>query len=540
MNGKRVRRYYTEERLIVPGLLLSAGPGIQEKRRSHELLHALSRFFSVRSMLRSERFVPVFLLLLFIASLLVRIWGMSKFHSWDEMVYLQDGQVICCGKLNYSELEFRPPLLPLIFAGVFLICHSIYAACIAAAFLNALGPVFLFLAGSLSVGRLPAFLSSLLLAFSPFFAGIFPDGFDSDGTGNSLLTDSPSLTLILASLWLLLMALKRPAVSHFFYAGLGLALCVLMRFGSLPSVCMLLLLPLIAQHRWKAIIACLSGVAAGLAPYLFWSRLTFGAFLFTLRSGWAHVEGPAESFDFYIRNAPAILTPVAIIGLLLCFVFRLCPTIAVYARAREKAKFWASNRPQEPVTLFLWFWLICAFLFFSMMPHKEPRYILPLTPPFLLLASSGLALFSALPSKALRRSGALIVSLSLSLMFLPLRERFSGPFVNTTAPDEEIASRFLNDLVPAPKYLWMSFNYPAFAYYTNFRIHELSAVGAELYHQMELIPPGEVLVVYREAEDPSQSDVAWIEASHKFIRLREYSSLVIFRRVAASGASVLH
>jgi hypothetical protein len=40
-------------------------------------------------------------------------------HFWDEAVYLQNPEVICCGKHNFSELNFRPPLLSLIFAAVF-------------------------------------------------------------------------------------------------------------------------------------------------------------------------------------------------------------------------------------------------------------------------------------------------------------------------------------------------------------------------------------------------------------------------------------
>ena len=189
------------------------------------------------------------LLLLVAAAFLVRIWGISKTHFWDEMVYLQNAQVICCGKINYSELDYRPPLLSLIYAGVFLFWHSIYAACIVTAFLNALGPVFLYLAGRLLVGRLPAAIAALLLAFSPFFVGIFPYGFASDDTGNSLLTDSPALTLVLLAFWLLLRALDRQSIPRFAWAGLALALSILMRFGSLPSVGMLFLLSLAAKRR---------------------------------------------------------------------------------------------------------------------------------------------------------------------------------------------------------------------------------------------------------------------------------------------------
>src|SRR5664279_661450 len=90
---------------------------------------------------RKSRVESLLLFLLVAAAFLVRIWGISKTHFWDEIVYLQNAQVICCGKINYSELEFRPPLISLIYAGVFLLWHHVYAACIVTALLNALGPV---------------------------------------------------------------------------------------------------------------------------------------------------------------------------------------------------------------------------------------------------------------------------------------------------------------------------------------------------------------------------------------------------------------
>src|ERR1019366_6076390 len=133
----------------------------------------------------------------------------SKTHFWDEMVYLQNAQVICCGKINYSELDYRPPLLSLIYAGVFLLWHRIYAACIVTAFLNALGPFFLYLAGRLVGGRVPGQVGAALLAFSPSFVGIFPYEFASDDTGNSLLTHSPPLGLVLLEFCLLQQALDR-------------------------------------------------------------------------------------------------------------------------------------------------------------------------------------------------------------------------------------------------------------------------------------------------------------------------------------------
>jgi 4-amino-4-deoxy-L-arabinose transferase-like glycosyltransferase len=508
-------------------------PNNQAMRNFQSSFFARFRNCAAHLAVKPERADAVFVFALFAAGFLIRLWGMSKNHSWDEMVYLQNAKVICCGKINYSELDFRPPLLSLIFAGVFLVWQHVFATSIVTACMNALGPIFLFFAGRSSVGRLPATLASLLLAFSPFIVGVFPQGFVSDDTGNSLLTDSPALTLVLLSLWLLLRALERPTVYRLFGAGFALALCILMRFGSIPSVGILLLLPLMAGNRWKAIIVCVFGMATGIGPYLFWSKLRYGELLFTLRAGWANVEGPTEPFTFFLRNAPTIFTPVAVIGLMLFLFYQLSHlgrAIYGFHDARTHA---ASTLNQRFFNAYLWLWLLAGLVFFSLMPHKEPRYILPLAPPVLLLASSGLCLFTILPNKTLRVAGAVLLGIVLLITFLPLRERISKRFVNTASTDQELASRFLESSVPADTTLYMSFNYPAFAYYTNFRIHELSSVGPALYRDMSKIPPGEILVVYREAEDASQSDVAWVDANRKFKRLRDYPSLVIFRSVDA-------
>jgi len=489
----------------------------------------LSRFFPTRK--RHLEIFPLFLLCA--AAFLVRIWGMSRFHFWDEMAYLQNAQVICCGKTNYTELDFRPPLISLIFAGVFLVWHSIYAACIVTAFLNALGPVFLYFAGRRAVGRLPAAVAALLLAFGPFFIGIFPEGFASDNTGNSLLTDSPALTLTTLALWLLLRALDRESAARFACAGLALAATVLMRFGSLPSVCILLLLPLAAKQRWKATMACVTGLLVGLAPYLLWSRLHFGSFLFTLRAGWTGVEDEGEPFFFYLRNCAVIFTPVAVFGLVLNASSRLWRLVrAVPSRLRMSATLLSVPFPLV-LEAFLWLWLVAGFSFFSAMPHKEPRYILPIAAPFLLLAGSGLALLRALPSRPLRLAGALLLAALLGFTFLPIRERFDQPFIEPGVPQEQLASEFLQSAFPSATPLYTNFNYPAFGFFSNDPIHELPSDGAALYDDIENIPPGGILIVYRKSEGEVWApDLDWVDANPRFQRLRDFSTLVIYRRVA--------
>ena len=475
-------------------------------------------------------YLIVSLLLLFAGAFLIRVWGLSYAHYWDEMVYLQNAKVICCGKMNYSELGSRPPLLSLLFAGVFLIRDHIFAACIVTAALNALGPVFLFLSGRKIVGALPAALASLLLAFGPFFVGVFPAGFDSDDTGNSLMSDSPALTLVLLGLWLMLIALEKKKLSRFALAGLGLSLAILMRFGSAPSVGLLCLLPLMTRQRWRALAATAAGLIAGLAPYLLWSRVTSGGFFETLRLGWKNVEGPESPFTFYLVNAPTIFTWIGVAGLLLAAGSGL---LALYRLLRAKpvraAKFTFAVTP-EALQGFLWLWLLADLIFFSRMPHKEPRYVMPLAPPLLLLAGSGLALFCRLPGRYFRPVGVLLLAAGMVLALLPSAARFDGDFVVPDHPDEMEASAFMVSRFPPDTPLYMNFNYPAFAYFTNYKIHELPIGGPEVYQAIDKIPTDGILIAYRENE----SGAPKIEALNQdlnFTVLKEYGTLVVYRRV---------
>ena len=101
-----------------------------------------------------------FLVLLLVAGFVLRVWGVTKMHSWDENVYLQHGEILCCGKSNYSELDYRPPLLSLLYAGAFLAWNSSYAAAIVTALLNATAALWTYLSGRMMAGRAAAAMAA--------------------------------------------------------------------------------------------------------------------------------------------------------------------------------------------------------------------------------------------------------------------------------------------------------------------------------------------------------------------------------------------
>jgi 4-amino-4-deoxy-L-arabinose transferase-like glycosyltransferase len=477
---------------------------------------------------RQETWERTFLFLLIAAAFAVRIWGLSKSHFWDETVYLQNAQVICCGKANYSELDSRPPLLSLIFAAVFWLWNNVYAASIATALLNALGAAFLYLSGRMITGRIPAAIASLLLAFSPFFVGIFPAGFVSADTGNSLLADSPALTLILLAFWLLLCALRRQTAPRFACAGFVLALAVLMRFASLSSVGVLFLLVLAADLWWRAALACSAGFAVGIGPYLCWSRLRYGGFFSTFRNGWVRFQGLPESSFFYLKNFGTILSWVTLAGLALWIGRWAWENLNGRGRNHRTSPFEGRSRGLEA---FLWLWAVAVFLFFSMLSHKEPRYIMPAAPPLFLLAGSGLSVLLRGHRTAVRVAGSVLLVGALVYTFLPVRERFQAPFVDNELSEEMQISDFLSHAVPPNTVLYSNFNYPVFAWYTDLPMHRLPESFPEnrpaLYDALNHLSSNGILIAYKNdvVTDPR---LGWLDSNPHFRRFREFPSVVLY------------
>jgi hypothetical protein len=184
---------------------------------------------------------------------------------------------------------------------------------------------------------------------------------------------------------------------------------------------------------------------------------------------------------------------------------------------------------------FLWFWLAAALLFFSSIPHKEPRYILPLAPPLLLLAGSGLAPLACGRRRSLQLAGAALLAASLVVAFLPLSQRLQESFLDPGIPDELVASQYLNTIAAPGSTLYMSFNYPSFAYYTRCRIHEMPQTGPALQQEIDRIPPGGLLVVYRPTREVTEPDPAWVDTNPRFERLRSFPTLIVYRHLPLNG-----
>ena len=466
-----------------------------------------------------------FVFALFCAAFVVRVWPLSKVHFWDEAVYLQNAEVLCCGKTNYSELESRPPLLSLIFAVVFRVWHSVYAADIVTAMLNAAGPVLLYVCGRRIVGRAGAAIAALLMAFTPFFVGVFPVGFESDNTGNSLLTDSPALTILLLAFWIVLCALRRENSARFAGAGFVLGLAVLMRFASLATAGVLMLLVFAASRWWRAAVACALGFLLAVVPYLCWSRTRYGGFFETFRRGWRYYEGVRESPLFLVHNFGVIFSWLTLAGLVLWLWRWLWKRPTPGARQDDAL----GNVPQQNLQAFLWIWAGALVVFFTAVRHQEPRYAMPIGLPMFLLAGSGLSTLLEFRRPVARFAGAALLTVALVHTLLPLRDIFGAPLVDRGASEEMQVADFLDHNLPPGTVLYSNFNYPLFGYYTHLPVYELPEAGADLYDALEALPGDGILIAYKKKEIAPDPHPEWLKSHPEFQPWREFPSLVLYQ-----------
>jgi hypothetical protein len=313
-----------------------------------------------------------------------------------------------------------------------------------------------------------------------------------------------------------------------------------MRFGSLSTVAILSLLVFAAPRWGRAAVAGAIGFAAAIAPYLIWSRVRYGGFLATFIGGWNIFDGEAESPFYYLRNFVNIFSWITVVGLAL-WVLRW---IGMVRRSHGNDVQLSSAKDlllkhRGRLEAFLWLWAVVAFLFFSGLAHKEPRYIMPIEPPLFLLTAIGLGTLVEACSRPRRVAGTALLAGALACVFAPDIHRFQGPFIDREVSEEMRVSEFLTHSVPPTTVLYTNFNYPEYGYYTNLTVYGLSADEATLYDQLNRLPSDGIVIAYKPSSEIATPSLAWLDANPRYKRFREFPLLVLYTYTVHPGDKLL-
>ncbi len=329
---------------------------------------------------------PLFYLLLVTAAVKV-FFLLSRYHLfiWDEAVYLGMGKwIFSAGRLGIWEW-IRPLGLPLVLGALWKTGLNYQVLADLVILLFTLGTIAMtYLIAEEVFNRKTAFLSAIFLLATPVFFY------------NSMLvmTGIPSLFFILLAVYL---AMKK----KYWLSGLFSFLAFFFRYPAgliIVAVNLMLLYKLIKRKNWKHILRPALGYNlvffSGLAAYLLYNRLSFGQFLEPFLLASQHQSSIIGNIPGFFANLlyypyTIVITNIFIISVL-------------FFRYRKN-----SGHVLVPLAVFL--------LYFTAIPHKQPRFAILFLPYVMMLASSG---FFTVVSYLKKYRSARMVLLLLLLGFI--------------------------------------------------------------------------------------------------------------------------
>ena len=463
-----------------------------------------------------------------VVAIAIRILPLTYSHFWDETVFLQHARIIVDGRTNYDEFFHRPPLLPFLYAAGFLLWDSVYMANIVQGLVSGLAVLFAFLYVRGRFGNGAGLAAAALFAFAPY--GV--------ARSHELLTDEPAIALMLACAWLF----DQPRTRFALATGVVFALAVAMRFTCIFFVFYLMLDALVPPRKLRQLFLAGCSAAATIAPYLLWNYERFGSMLFPfkLASRIVHEWTAPVPAVFYWHALGELLPPTA----WLAFAFGLWAVAARPSRARQSARLDARERAARAQRCAVWVAWGGAFLAYMLaIPHKEVRYLLPLTIPVLVLAAAGLAAAAtrvrALPAWprlcVLAIAGVLAV-IDFGTAFEPL----TRPPVDATRSSEVEIADYVRGRAQPTDTLYAAHNFPVFAFYSGLRTVSLLPIQDTFATdwKTEMTRPGFLVYSHPErmgeihATNPAlKPDRAFLESHREFSVERVFPTATVYRYV---------
>jgi 4-amino-4-deoxy-L-arabinose transferase-like glycosyltransferase len=469
--------------------------------------------------MNKKKLLLIFLVILFILSFFVRTMPMQEAHWWDETVYLQNAKTIFEGAEGYNELNFRPPLLSILFGIGFFIWDNVLMASIIVGIIGAIGNIYVYFVGKELYNEKIGIISSLIFAFTPFLVS----------NSRFLLTDIPSLSLIIIFFYYLIKGEKTNNKIFYILSGIIFSLAILMRFTSLILLFIVPLYFIIHQISYKKIISFGIGFSIIILPYFLWAQLTLGFFLKPFISARHMVGDFNEPYLFYFSNFINSFSIIILIGIIIWLISFIL-NIKINFKINKYELFFTIktnfNKLLEKNDLILLTWIIFFIGYISYVPHKELRYIIPIALPVILLASKGISQLFLIKKVKIKNLFIGIMILLFIFSSYSSFSRMSEPLINTYQTDEMKISKFISN-----KYhlntIYTNHNYPVFAYYTGFKTIKLEYQNELFYstYKDEMKENG-LIIIYNDTN--KEPNLNWLLNNSEFNYIDNFNEIFIF------------
>ncbi|MFB6202896.1 MAG: ArnT family glycosyltransferase [Candidatus Nanohaloarchaea archaeon] len=385
--------------------------------------------------------------ILFAAGFMVRFFPLNLgYHYWDQAVYLQHAEIILGGPANYTELDFRPPLISILIAPLYAV-FGVAGAHFTVALLSALIIPATYFLGRTLLGREEGVLSALGVASSPLLIEWSRD----------VMVD-PVLPLFwVATAYLVARSSEKWRFAS--VAGVATAAAVLTKFTSLVLVPASLLVMGMRHLETDLLSAAeevlqerrihlyLTGFAAGMTPYLVWSRLRYGGFFHTFSEA-LRLSGFTDPFLTYLRGFPEIIAPLFLLGV-----------VGLYQDSRSVEKY--------KIPAVYGFSLLGALQF--LIGNRELRFLTPVVPFIAVLGSAGIYSFREKAGRLFWPAVILFTAVSLAPFASDIVDDYRGdPFIEERAYSTAYrASIWLKENTQRDAVVYSDNSWPILGYYSD-------------------------------------------------------------------------
>jgi 4-amino-4-deoxy-L-arabinose transferase-like glycosyltransferase len=373
------------------------------------------------------------LLLLFIIGFFLRLYVDTSYFFWDESAYLLNAKWFATGKSEYNEIDLRPPLVSFLLSFFYGSKNFEIVSRVILILLNSLSIPAMFFLGK-EINPRVGILSATLLTFLPFHIQF----------SRLIMTDSVSMLFIIL---LVLFLLRKKTILSGLFAGLAF----LTKYTSLIFIPIILIPFFYHIKKPKFFFKFLAGLMI-IIPFFLFNILYYDSmfhFFFSAIGAVSKQEIVTLSFIFWL------LYDLIGIILLSLFLFSVYPCLK-FSKCRLFL-FW-----------FISFFFVCL-LILNLGTDKPPsiqwmieRFLLPLLPPMLILASySALEFFKNYKLIVLLFIVFIVFNIpNYSRAYTPAIE-FEGGLRNVT----KLMGIYIDENLEGNTTIYCTFNCPPIAWY---------------------------------------------------------------------------
>jgi 4-amino-4-deoxy-L-arabinose transferase-like glycosyltransferase len=478
------------------------------------------------------------LTVILLLALLVRTVPLTYSHFWDETVYLQHAKILIDGRTNYNEFDYRPPLLPFLYALAFTVWNHIYAANLIQGVVTTSAVLLVFLYVKPLFGNVPALFAAFLLAFTPYFVN----------ASHELLTDMPAVALILAAMWIF----DKPGARFALLSGVASALAVQTRFTSL-FVFVYFGLDTILSYRKKMRSLALLGIGAAvtIAPYLIWVKWNYGSFFHPfviarmITDKWTVPVPSRFYYDGLLQIFP--LSMFLFIGLgLVYFVLRAVSHHGTNDNQGLLTGLTEKNSKSKRLFVLL-VWGLAYFAYMLSIPHKEVRYLLPLSIPVVVVSASGLTeLFRwvSLRTITVKAAGLLLCIAVVMFDYTQPFQKLMQPWIDRSESESVQIAQYLHGISTPKDTIYAAHDFPVLAFYSERRTVSVLPIQVNFDKSWRdfMAQPGFFVyfdpaqITETHSRNPSfKPERTFLDSTPNFRVVRVFSEARVYRYLPAQG-----